>query len=78
MLFAQVAKILAEIIDIEDEEITPEMGLTNEHGIKAIDLARLVIECEKKFKITIYDEDVHAFKCVNDIAEYIERVQADW
>ncbi len=77
MVFAQVAKILAEIIDIEDQEITPEMGLSSEQGMKAIDLARLVIECEKKFKITIHDEDVHTFQSVNDIAEYIERIQTD-
>ncbi len=78
MIFQNVAKILAEIIDIDDEDITLETELTNEFGIKAVDVAKLVIECEKKFKITIQDEDVHNFRCVNDIVEYIERIQADW
>ncbi len=78
MIFKKVAKILAEIIEIDYEEITPATELTNEYAIQAIDLAKLVIECEKKFKITIHDEDVHTFKCVNDIVEYIQRIQADW
>lgn len=74
MVFQKTAKILAEILDIEDEEIKPETQLTNENGITALNIAKLVIGCEKKFKITIYDEDVHAFRCVNDIVKYIEKI----
>lgn len=78
MIFQKVAKILAEIIEIDYEDITLETELTSEYGIKAVDVAKLVIECEKKFKITICDEDVHNFRCVNDIVEYIKRIQSDW
>lgn len=78
MVFPKVAKILAEIIEVDQEDITPETELTHEYGIKAIDVARLVIECEKKFKIIIHDEDVHNFRYVNDIVEYIKRVRSDW
>jgi acyl carrier protein len=70
--------VLAKIIEVDHEEITPETELTHEYGIKAIDVAKLVIECEKKFKIIIHDEDVHTFRSVNDIVEYIKRVQSDW
>jgi len=78
LVFQKVAKMLAKIIEIDYEDITLETELTNEYGIKAVDIAKLVIECEKKFKITIHDEDVHNFRCVNDIAEYIKRIQSDW
>ena len=77
MVFQKVAKILTEIIGIDDEDITNETELTSEYGIKPIDVAKLVIECEKKFNITIHDEDVHNFRCVNDIVEYIKRIQSD-
>jgi acyl carrier protein len=40
-------------------------------------VARLVIQCEKYFKINIHDEDVHTFKCVKDIVEYIENLLSD-
>jgi len=78
LVFEKVAKILADIIEIDCEDITPETELTSEYGIKSVDVARLVIECEKKFKIIIHDEDVHSFRCVNDIAEYIKKIQSDW
>lgn len=77
MVFEKVAKILAEIIGIDYEDITPETELTREYGIKAVDVAKLVIECEKRFKVTIHDEYVHNFKCVNDIVKYIKKARAD-
>lgn len=72
MVFEKVAKILAEIIGMDDQDITPETALTREYGITALDVAKLVIECERKFRITIQDEDVHAFRYVSDLTDYIE------
>ncbi len=77
MVFQRVAKILSEIIELDYEDIEPETQLTTDNGIEAVHIAKLVIECEKKFNITIHDENVHSFKCVNDIAEYIEKIQAE-
>lgn len=77
MVFQKVAKILADIIGVDTEDITSETELTKVNGIKAVDVAKLVIECEKKFDITIHDEEVHNFKRVKDIVEYIKRIQSD-
>ena len=77
MVFRKVAEILAEILEVDCEMITKETALTAEYGIKAIDVAKLVIECEKKFKITILDEEVHRLRNVDDLVEYIKRVQSD-
>ena len=77
MVYNRLVKILSEIIGIDYDDITPETELTIQNGIQAIDVARLVIECEKYFKVTIHDEDVHTFKCVNDIVKYIEKIKSD-
>jgi len=77
LVFRKVAEILAEILEVDCEMITKETALTAEYGIKAIDVAKLVIECEKKFKITILDEEVHRLRNVDDLVEYIKRVQSD-
>lgn len=77
MLSEKVAKILAEIIEVDWEEIDPETDWTKEYNLKAVEVAKLVIECEKRFRIIIHDEDVHTFNCVNDMAEYIKRLQYD-
>lgn len=77
MVYRRLVKILSEIIGIDYEDITPETELSIQNGIEAIDVAKLVIECEKNFKVTIHDEDVHTFKRVNDIVEYIEKIKSD-
>lgn len=78
MVFEKVAKILAEVIDRDSEEIGLETALTGCNGIMPIDVAKLVIVCEKKFRITIHDEDVHTFRTVNDVVEYIKRIRPEW
>ncbi|MEL1135879.1 acyl carrier protein [Desulfitobacterium sp. THU1] len=77
MVFQKIAAILAEIIGIDDEDITPNTELNREYGIKPVDLAKLIIECERTFQITIHDEDVYRFRCVNDLVEYIERIKEE-
>ncbi|MGI1659207.1 MAG: acyl carrier protein [Desulfitobacterium sp.] len=77
MVFQKIAAILAEIIGIDDEDITPNTELNREYGIKPVDLAKLIIECERTFQITIHDEDVYRFRSVNDLVEYIERIKEE-
>ncbi|AGA68019.1 acyl carrier protein [Desulfitobacterium dichloroeliminans LMG P-21439] len=77
MAFQKIASILAEIIGIDDEDITPDTELNREYGIKPVDLAKLIIECERTFQITIHDEDVYRFRYVHDLMEYIRRIKEE-
>ena len=77
MIYRIIKKILAEIINAEEEDILPETELEINDRSDAINIARLVIECEKSFKITINDEDVHTFKCVKDLVDYIIKLKSD-
>ncbi len=72
MTLMKVAELLAQIVPLREEEILPSTALAKEKGIEALDLVKLVMACEKKFKIIIHDEDVHQFKCVGDIVDYID------
>lgn len=71
MILKKVAKIVGEVINIDYEDITGDTLLTADHGVEPISIAKIVIECEKKFEITIHDDDVHTFKSVDDIVKYI-------
>jgi acyl carrier protein len=77
LLSQQVTDILAEILGIDNEDITLQTALAGSSGIKPVDLAKLVIECEQNFRITIHDEDVHTFKTVSDLVDYIEKAKTD-
>ena len=77
MIYRIIKKILAENLNVEEEDILPETELAINCRSDAVNVARLIIECEKSFKITINDEDVHTFKCVKDLVYYIRKLQFD-
>ena len=77
MVFTKMANLLAEIIGADPDDISPETSLCPTSGIEPIDLAKLIIACEKKFKITIYDEHVHHFQTVGNVVTYIENILAE-
>lgn len=77
MVYEIVAGILARLLEIDVDYITPEMELTKESGMEPINLAKLIIRLEKKFDIVIHDEDVHKFVCVNNLVDYIDNIEAE-
>ena len=74
MVVYKVRKMLADIMGLEAEDIPGTMALTKSNRVDPLDLAKWIIACEKEFKITIHDEDVLAFRCINDAAAYIDEM----
>jgi acyl carrier protein len=56
--FAEIKKILVELLDCEDREITPETYLIQELGAESIDLLELAVIINSRFKITVKDDEV--------------------
>lgn len=77
MIFNIIKKILAEILDVDKEDILPETEITINDRTNALNIARLIIECERTFKVTVHDEDVHTFKIVSDLVDYIQKLQSN-
>lgn len=74
MVCKKVRNILAEILNLDMEDINQNLELTSENEIEKIHIAKLIIECEKIFKITIHDEDVNNFHTLKDIVKYIKEM----
>jgi acyl carrier protein len=56
--FTEIKKILAELLDLEGGEITPETFLIKELGAESIDLLELAVAINSRFKIAVRDEDI--------------------
>jgi acyl carrier protein len=56
--FAEIKKILVELLDLEDGEMTPETYLIQELGAESIDLLELAVTINSRFKITVKDDEV--------------------
>ncbi|MDF2858767.1 MAG: acyl carrier protein [Neobacillus sp.] len=67
-----IISLLSEVISASEDDLSGRTPLTPEYGIEPIDIAKLMIEIEKRFEVTIHDEDVHTFQTINDVVKYVD------
>ncbi len=56
--FAEIKKILIELLDLENEDIKPDTFLIKELGAESIDLLELAVAINSRFKIKVKDEEM--------------------
>ena len=69
---SRVKAIIADKLDVEETEVTPEASFTNDLGADSLDVVELVMALEEKFDIEIPDEDAEKILTVADAIKYIE------
>jgi len=57
-ILEEITEILAEILDIEYHNITPETYLIRELGAESIDLLELAVALNARFKIDVNDDEI--------------------
>ncbi|HIT19388.1 MAG TPA: acyl carrier protein [Candidatus Fimivivens faecavium] len=72
MTFEKVRAILAEQLDLEEDQITPESQIVDDLGADSLDIVDLVMNLEDEFDTEIPDEAIEGMKTVGDVVKYIE------
>ena len=62
----QIVSIISEVSGYDEEEITPDKNLANDLEIDSIKAIEITVAIEKKFKISIRDEDIPNIITVQD------------
>jgi acyl carrier protein len=62
----EIVRIIAEVSGFEEEEITPESIFFDDLEIYSIKAIEITVAIEKKFKISVRDEDVPKITTVKD------------
>ncbi|MCD7800238.1 MAG: acyl carrier protein [Ruminococcus sp.] len=73
MVFDKVKEIVAEQLDVAEDEITMEAVITDDLGADSLDVVDLVMNLEDAFSIEIPDEAMADIKTIGDIVAYIEK-----
>ncbi len=72
-IFAKVRRLVAEELNIDEGEVTPEASFQDDLGADSLALVELIMAFEEKFEIdNIPDEDAEKIKTVGDAVNYIE------
>jgi acyl carrier protein len=73
---SKVKAIIVDKLGVEESQVTPEASFTADLNADSLDTVELIMEFEKEFGISIPDDDTSKIKCVQDVIDYIEKLQA--
>ena len=73
---SKVKAIIVAKLGVEESQVTPEASFTADLNADSLDTVELIMEFEKEFGISIPDDDTSKIKCVQDVIDYIEKLQA--
>ena len=73
MEFEKLKKIIAEVLNVDPDEITMETTFQDDLGADSLDIVELIMAFEEEFGIEIPDEAAEKIKTVQDVVSYIDQ-----
>ncbi|KEI01955.1 acyl carrier protein [Clostridium botulinum] len=72
MTFERVRKVMAEHLEMNEEEIKLESNFQDDLGVDSLDIFEIVMEIEDEFDLEIPNEDIEDVKTVQDLVKYLD------
>ncbi|MBO7402393.1 MAG: acyl carrier protein [Lachnospiraceae bacterium] len=72
MEFEKLKKIIAEVLTVDEEEITLDTRFTDDLGADSLDVFQIIMGIEEEFGIEISNEDAENIVTVGDAVEKIK------
>ena len=74
MELEKLQKIIAEVLNVDTEEVTPDTTFVDDLGTDSLDIFQIVMGIEEEFDIEIPTEEVEQIVSVGDAVEQIKRL----
>lgn len=71
-VFEELQHIIADQLEIAEDEITPDTNIVDDLGADSLDIVDIVMSVEDTFGIEVPDEALEDVTTVNDMVKYIE------
>ena len=72
MEFEKLKKIIAEVLNVDEEEITMETTFVDDLGADSLDVFQIIMGLEEEFDIEIANEEAEKIVTVADAVEQIK------
>ena len=72
MEFEKLKKIIAEVLNVDEDEITTETTFIDDLGADSLDVFQIIMGLEEEFDIEIANEDAEKIVTVGDALEQIK------
>ncbi len=74
--FTKLQGIIADVLNLDPDEITEETTFADDLGADSLDLFQVIMSIEKVFKITVPTEEIQNIKTVGEAAKMIQEARA--
>lgn len=74
MVFDTIRKLLADQLDIDEDEITMDSTLLEDLGADSIELVDLVMSIEDEYGIEVPDDATDEIRTVGDAVRFVENL----
>lgn len=74
MELEKLQKIIAEVLNVDTEEVTWDTTFVDDLGADSLDIFQIVMGIEEEFDIEIPTEEVEQITSVGDAVEQIKRL----
>ncbi len=72
MEYEKLVAIIADVMNVDADEITPDTSFVDDLGADSLDLAQIMMGVESEFDIEIPAEELDGIVTVEDAAERIK------
>ena len=76
MEFEKLQKIIAEVLNVDEDEIAMETTFVDDLGADSLDVFQIIMGIEEEFDIEIATEEAEKIVTVGDAVEQIKNAQA--
>ena len=77
MEFEKLQGIIAEVLNVDADEITPDTTFVDDLGADSLDIFQIIMGIEETFDIEIDNEDAEKIVTVGDAVEQIKNATND-
>ena len=76
MEFEKIKKIIVEVLNVEEDDITMETTFVDDLGADSLDVFQIIMGVEEEFEIEIPNEEAEKIVTVGDAVEQIKNAIA--
>ncbi|MDD6155740.1 MAG: acyl carrier protein [Lachnospiraceae bacterium] len=73
MEFEKLRKIIVEVLNVDESEVTPEATFVDDLGADSLDVFQIIMGLEEEFDIEIPNEEAEKIVTVGDAVEQIKK-----
>ena len=73
MEFEKLQEIIADVLNVQREEIRPETTFVDDLGADSLDIFQIIMGIEEEFDIEIDNEEAEKFVTVQDAVDQIKK-----